>query len=97
MLDNGIAHEATFAGRHVLATITMSELERIVLHLSNSRPTRWFKWLNYPNNPQLMGIAWITKTPDDERFLYEALQEQGFKYDPQFGCFTIERMETKTE
>lgn len=38
------------------ATVTIVELQRIVLRLGNQMFVRHYLWLNYPNDPQLMGI-----------------------------------------
>ena len=43
--------------------MTLERLQGIVLRLGNQMFVRHYLWLNYPNDPQMMGIELIGQAP----------------------------------
>jgi hypothetical protein len=71
--------------------MTVQELQRIVLHIGNQMFVRYYLWLNYPNDPQLMGIQ-----PLGIHMLGKELEELGFTWRDDLKLFAIERTEEKS-
>lgn len=76
--------------------MTLEELQRIVLRLSNQAWTRyWIHW-NYPATPSIMGIGIYALTPGDFDRLKKEFADLGFTYHTNAGNFdlwTIQRIE----
>lgn len=48
-------------------TMTLQRFQGIVLRLGNQMFVRHYLWLNYPNDPQLMGIELIGQAPNGKK------------------------------
>lgn len=68
--------------------MTIEQLQWIVIKLSNQEMVRWYAWLNYPNDPQLMGIELLRRTSD---MLAIELSSKGFVLNDTTGIWTIVR------
>lgn len=69
--------------------MTIERFQSTVLRVGNQLFTRHFLWLNYPHDPQLMGLAY--KSEVDERRLDAELVALGFHWHAGFQAWVIER------
>jgi hypothetical protein len=75
--------------------VSIRELQRIALRLSNQMFVRHFMWLNYPNDPQVMGI--MLRDPDvtaGDDMLQKEMLRLGFRWNPELSMYAVERRET---
>ena len=47
--------------------MTLERFQAVVLRLGNQMFVRHYLWLNYPNDPQLMGIELIGQAPNGKK------------------------------
>lgn len=47
--------------------MTLEKLQAIVLRLGNQMFVRHYLWINYPNDPQMMGIELIGQGPNGKK------------------------------
>lgn len=47
--------------------MTLQRFQAIVLRLGNQMFVRHYLWINYPNDPQVMGIEMIGQAPNGKR------------------------------
>lgn len=77
----------------------IEELQSLALMLGRSLWVRWFAFLNYPFDPQLMGLSLIeTVNGKMESFkggdrLQQDLSRRGFAWNDDLRMWTIERKE----
>ncbi len=69
--------------------MTLERLQGIILRLGNQMFVRHYLWLNYPNDPQMMGIELIGQAPKGR--LAAELIELGFVFNAKDGVWEIER------
>lgn len=67
--------------------MTIQELQRVVLRLANQMLVRYYLWLNYPNESQLMGIQIQTANTA----LIEELRALGFRWHEGLMLWVVER------
>lgn len=70
--------------------MTMQRFQSIVLRLGNQGFVRHYYWLNYPNDPQLMGIQFPA---DINGMLAKELADAGFVWNEGLKVWTVERTE----
>ena len=73
--------------------MTLEKLESIVLRLANQTHVRYYKWLNYPNEPQIMGIQ-LQEEPG--KILKQEFYQLGLRYQIRFNVWTVERESLNT-
>ena len=69
----------------------LADFQRLVLRLANQAFVRYALWLNYPNDPQLMGIDFGGNPESVNTMLREELTRLGLAIDPRFKMWTVER------
>lgn len=75
--------------------MTIQRFQNIVLRLGNQMFVRHYLWLNYPNDPQLMGLEhreYMRGYRPSGRLATE-LKAEGFQFNEQIGIWTVGREE----
>lgn len=76
--------------------MTMQRFQSTVRVLSNSMFVRWYACLNYPYEPQVLGIQFQDAEHTNVRLMQD-LREAGFTQDPRWpGIWVVERTEDGT-
>lgn len=69
--------------------MTLQRFQGIVLKLSNQMFVRHYLWLNYPLDPQLMGLQFSGER--DINRLKDELMELGIGFDEDRAMWTVKR------
>lgn len=77
-----------------MGSMTIQRFQSIVLKLGNKMFVRHYLWLNYPNDPQMIGIQ-FTQDILGSRLATE-ISELGFRYDAADQIWKIERSTEET-